>query len=184
MDPTTDLAAARLSRFLEEEPVLWLSTVGEDGAPHLVPTWFAWDGESVVIVSKPGARKVRDVAANPRVMVALGDAEDDFDVGMLEADAELLSAPTPADLPRGFAAKYGDRIAGLGLTLAQFARIYPSQIRLTPVRALGWHGRTTPASVFEASTTVARHRRVSIAEPWRATLRELFGEPIGRLTPI
>ena len=41
MDTDTDLAAARVDRFLREEPVVWLSTVRPDGAPHLVPTWFA-----------------------------------------------------------------------------------------------------------------------------------------------
>lgn len=47
MDTANDLADARLARFLAEEPVIWLSTVRPDGAPHLVPTWFAWDGETL-----------------------------------------------------------------------------------------------------------------------------------------
>jgi PPOX class probable F420-dependent enzyme len=84
---TTELAAARLTRFLEEEPVVWLSTVCADGAPHLVPTWFTWDGEALTILSKPSARKVQNLEAEPRAMLALGDAEDDFDVGMFEAIA-------------------------------------------------------------------------------------------------
>ena len=87
---TTDLAAARVRRFLETEPVIWLSTIRTDGAPHLVPTWFVWDDEAIVIVSKPGAVKVRNLRADPRAMLALGDAEADFDVGLLEATAEIL----------------------------------------------------------------------------------------------
>lgn len=180
MDRTTDLAAARVTDFLEREPVLWLSTVGSDGAPCLVPTWFAWDGEAIVVLSKPGARKVRNVAEDPRVMIALGDADEDFDVAMLQARAELLPTPTPADLPPGFAAKYADRIAGLGLTHAQFAATYAQVIRIVPTRALGWHGRSTPASVTQAAAVVAAHGRASIMEPWRAALRGLFGEPMGR----
>jgi predicted pyridoxine 5'-phosphate oxidase superfamily flavin-nucleotide-binding protein len=42
MDSTA--AALRVERFLETEPVIWLSSIRPDGAPHLVPTWFAWDG--------------------------------------------------------------------------------------------------------------------------------------------
>ncbi|HEU0236577.1 MAG TPA: pyridoxamine 5'-phosphate oxidase family protein, partial [Candidatus Limnocylindrales bacterium] len=72
--------AARIDRLLREEPVVWLSTVREDGRPHLVPVWFSWDGERLVVASKPDAIKVRNVRANPQVMVALGEAEDDFDV--------------------------------------------------------------------------------------------------------
>ncbi|MEX2182958.1 MAG: pyridoxamine 5'-phosphate oxidase family protein [Chloroflexota bacterium] len=90
----TDLAAARVRRFLETEPVIWLSTIRADGAPHLVPTWFAWDGETVVMMSKPGAQKVRNLRANASAMLAVGDAEDDFDVGLLEARVELIFRPT------------------------------------------------------------------------------------------
>lgn len=182
MDPTTDLAAARLIRFLEQEPVLWLSSVRENGAPHLVPTWFVWDGATIVVVSKPGARKVRNVAADPRVMLALGDAEDDFDVGMLEAVATIDDEPTPLTLPAGFAAKYATRIAELGMTVAQFARVYSRVIRLTPVRALGWHGRMNPTSMAAAAQQIAARGATSIAEPRRAPagLRSWFGEPLAR----
>jgi PPOX class probable F420-dependent enzyme len=152
MDSPT-LAALRVQRFLETEPVVWLSSIrGRDGAPHLVPTWFAWDGESIVIRSKPDACKVRNLKRDPRAMLALGDAEDDFDVGLLEARAEILEH---ADLPAGFLAKYAERIAGLGLTPAEFAATYSATIRLTPARALGWHGRSTPRSMLEAARRFA-----------------------------
>ena len=180
MDPTHDLATTRLIRFLEREPVIWLSTVGEDGAPHLVPTWFVWDGERITIVSKPGARKARDIAAEPRVMLAMGDADDDFDVGLLRAHGAIDAAPTPLGLPTGFNEKYGERIAGLGLTPAQFARTYPLVIRLRPVKALGWHGRTTPASVRAAAAALAARRATTLAEPIGLAIRGLLGEPMAR----
>ena len=81
----TPLATARIVRFLEREPVVWLSTVRPDGQPHLVPTWFWWDGEALLVFSKPDARKVRNLRANPSVMLALGDAEEDFDIGLIES---------------------------------------------------------------------------------------------------
>lgn len=180
MDTTNDLADARLARFLAEEPVIWLSTVRPDGTPHLVPTWFAWDGATVEMMSKPGAQKVRNLRANACAMLALGDAEDDFDVGLLEARAELIE--DAEDLSPAFAAKYGDRIATLGLTPERFAAIYPLTIRLTPTRSLGWHGRSEPASLAEAARRVAAARPVSIDEPApaRSTLRTWLGEPLAR----
>lgn len=174
---TTDLAAARVRRFLETEPVIWLSSTRADGAPHLVPTWFAWDGEAIVIVSKPGAVKVRNLRADPRAMLALGDAEADFDVGLLEARAELLTESTPLDLPAGFGAKYADRIAALGLTPARFASTYSQVIRLVPVKALAWHGRTTPPSVLSAARRVGATGAASMGEPRRGP-REWLGEPL------
>ena len=152
MDSTT-LAAQRVRSFLEREPVVWLSTSRPDGAPHLVPTWFAWDGETIVIRSKPEARKVRNLRHDPRAMLALGDAEDDFDVGLLEARAAVEDDET--DLPAAFIAKYGERIVALGSTPAEFAATYSATIRLTPARALGWHGRSRPRSLIEAARELA-----------------------------
>lgn len=161
MDSTA--AALRVERFLETEPVIWLSSTRPDGAPHLVPTWFAWDGEAIIIRSKPHAKKVRNLALDPRAMVALGDAEDDFDVGLLEARAEVTfdadAAHPGAPLPPTFLAKYRERIADLGLSPAEFASTYSATIRLTPARALGWHGRSTPGSWWDAV------RRLSFGRP-------------------
>jgi PPOX class probable F420-dependent enzyme len=148
---TSAIAELRLQRFLETEPVIWLSTTSVDGAPYLVPTWFAWDGTTIVIRSKPGARKVRNLRHDPRTMVALGDAEDDFDVGLLRATADVdVPSKAPA-LPAAFLLKYGTRIAELGLTPAEFAATYSATIRLTPERALGWHGRSIPGSFVAAA---------------------------------
>ena len=88
-----------------------MSTVRPDGTPHLVPIWFWWDGEAMLVFAKPDAQKVRNLRANPSVMLALGDAEDDFDVGLLEGRAELLDRPTSEVLPAGHLAKYAAQLA-------------------------------------------------------------------------
>ena len=103
---TTTLATARIHGFLEREPVVWLSAVRPDGGPHLVPIWFWWDGEALFVFSKPGAQKVRNLRINPMVMLALGDAEDDFDVGLIEGRAALVDRPTRDVLPAAHLAKY------------------------------------------------------------------------------
>jgi len=180
MDTTTDLAAARVDRFLREEPVVWLSTVRPDGAPHLVPTWFAWDGATIEIRSKPGAQKVRNLRTDGRAMLAIGDAEADFDVSLLEAGASLEQE---RPLSPTFVAKYAARIESLGLTQAQFATTYSLTIRLTPTKALGWHGRSQPPSIVAAARRVAASGRASLSEPStgaRPGLREWLGEPLAR----
>lgn len=150
---STAVATHRVRSFLEREPVVWLSTSRPNGAPHLVPTWFAWDGETILIRSKPEARKVRNLRHDPRAMLALGDPEDDFDVGLLEARAEVDAGER--DLPDAFIAKYGDRIAALGSTPAEFASTYSATILLRPARALGWHGRSQPRSLIDAARELA-----------------------------
>jgi PPOX class probable F420-dependent enzyme len=171
---TTSLAATRIVRFLEQEPVVWLSTVRPDGNPHLVPIWFWWDGEAILVFSKPDAQKVRNLRAYPSVMLALGDAEDDFDVGLLEGCAELLDQPTAEILPARHLAKYTTQLAAIGLTPEAYAATYSQAIRIVPSGFLRWHGRTTPRSVRLAGAPA-----VSIDEPRRAE----DGEPIGRRRP-
>ena len=98
---------------LEHEPVVWLSTTRPDGGPHVVPLWFVWDGRSIVAFSKPDAQKVRNLRADPRVMVAVGRADASFDVELIEAVAELHDAP--ALLPEEFVRKYASRAAEAGV---------------------------------------------------------------------
>ena len=150
----------RTRRFLSEEPVIWLSTVREDGLPHLVPVWFWWDGESVLVYSKPHAVKVRALRANPRAMIALGEPDDDFDVAMVEATAELLEQAPP--VPAGFFAKYAARMPAGRLDPETFRATYTQAIRLTPTRWLAWHGRA-PRSVERpvATTPYIAARRAS-----------------------
>ena len=146
MDVVDAASAARLSRLLDAEPIVWLSTVRPDGTPHIVPIWFSWDGESVVIASKPHAKKVANLRSNPRVMLALGEPEDDFDVGLLEGVAEILDEPAADVLPADHLRKYRDQMASIGLTRDEFLATYSLVIRVRPTRFLPWHGRTMPAS--------------------------------------
>ena len=152
--------ARRIDRLLRAEPVLWLSSVRPDGRPHLVPIWFSWDGHHILVASKPNAQKIRNLRANPTVMLALGEAEDDFDVGLLEGRAELLDRPSSAVLPAGHLAKYTARMAAIGLSQEEFLATYSQVIRITPTRFLPWHGRTLPAS---AMTVAPLDRRLAAA---------------------
>src|SRR5215212_8751772 len=158
----THLAATRIVRFLEHEPVVWVSTVRPDGTPHLVPIWFWWDGQALLVFSKPNAQKIRNLRVNPSVMLALGDAEEDFDVGLIRGRAELLATPTVDVLPAAFLAKYSSRIATLDVTATEFAGTYSQVVRIVPDVFLGWHGRTTPRSA-----RIAGAPAISIDEPRR-----------------
>jgi PPOX class probable F420-dependent enzyme len=142
---------ARVQPMLAGEPVVWLSTVRPDGLPHLVPTWFWWDGEAMLVFSKPDAVKVRNLRANPRLMVALGHPEEDFSVGLIEAQAQLQ--PRRAEVPNAFFAKYADQLQASGMDADMYRETYTQVIRIVPTRYLAWHGRSE------------RHDRVARPEP-------------------
>ena len=132
---------ASVAEALERDPVAWLSSVREDGRPHLVPVWFHWDGERMVAFSKPHARKVANLRQEPRVMLAIGTPGLDFDVELIEADAELPSACAADVMPPGFGAKYAELLRRAGLSVQRFAEVYSQPIVLRPTRFLGYGGR-------------------------------------------
>lgn len=44
-----------------------------DGSPRVVPIWFHWTGEHVVLGSPPKAPKLKALAADPRVALTIDD---------------------------------------------------------------------------------------------------------------
>jgi PPOX class probable F420-dependent enzyme len=153
-DPTRGQTLARVRPMLAEERVVWLSTVRPDGTPHLVPTWFWWDGEALLVFSKPGATKVRNLRTNPRLMVAVGNPEDDFSVGLIEAEASCLDEPVR--VPDGFFAKYASELGPGRLDPDTFRALYTQAIRIVPTRYLAWHGR---GAAHDAPAIAARTAR-------------------------
>ena len=144
--------AARIDGLLCTEETVWLSTASTDGTPHLVPIWFSWDGERLFVASKPQAKKVRNLRQNPRLMLALGEPDDDFDVGLVEAEAELPEVCTAEVVPPGHLDKYARRMAAIGLTPDEFVATYSQPILIRPTRFLPWHGRSVPASATRRSS--------------------------------
>jgi PPOX class probable F420-dependent enzyme len=131
-----------LDRRIRSESVVWLTTVSADGRPHVVPVWFDWDGETFLVFTKPEAKKARNIRLNAAVMLALGDPRSDFDVLLIEADAESLAAPSSEIAPMAFFDRYAAWMAAIGLSRSEFLTTYSLALRIRPTRYLGWSGRT------------------------------------------
>ena len=132
---------ARVRRFLETEPVVWMATVRPNGRPHIVPVWFWWHSSELWLFSKPDSVKVNNLRTDPHLMLAIGDAERDFDVGLVEACAEVLAKAVPVPAP--MFDKYAAWMSEIGLDRATFIATYSQAIRIVPTQFLQWHGRTT-----------------------------------------
>jgi len=130
---------AHIDERLRKEIMIWLSTVRPDGHPHLVPVWFLWDGETILIFSQPKTQKVRNLQHNLNVMLALDTARLGGDIVMIEGKAELLKEPTTAIMSPEYAEKYKERMARLRMNPEAMARDYSVTIRITPTKFLG-HG--------------------------------------------
>jgi PPOX class probable F420-dependent enzyme len=163
-DPSAEATARRVLPMLEDERVVWLSTVGEDGCPHLVPTWFWWDGEDLLLWSKPNAVKVRNVRANPRLMIAVGHPDEDFAVGLIEATAALDDAP----VPDAFFAKYAADLGEAALDPDGYRALYTQAVRVTPTRFVPWHGRSSRHDAPARPAATRRGRTFAPMADWLA----------------
>ena len=65
MDLKTEFGQ-RVNRRLETEQIIWLTTMGGDDTPQPRPVWFLWDGETMLIYSRPNTAKLRHIASNPK----------------------------------------------------------------------------------------------------------------------
>ena len=129
---------ARADARLRTDEVAWLVTVAADGTPVPTPVWFMWDGEAIVVYSQRDKPKLRHIAANPRVALALRTDELGDEITVITGDAVVdATAPSAADFP-GYAEKYGALIARLGADPASFAAEYAIPVRITPTRLRQW----------------------------------------------
>ncbi|OGO66341.1 MAG: hypothetical protein A2030_08985 [Chloroflexi bacterium RBG_19FT_COMBO_50_10] len=79
------------------EPVLarLATTNPKTMQPHVVPVWFAWDGEYVWISSFVSTRKIRELKHNPRGAVLIESKQEGskLQAVLLEGSVELVTQP-------------------------------------------------------------------------------------------
>ena len=133
---------AQVDARIRAEPIVWLTTMAPTGRPCVVPTWFSWDGWAFRIFTKPTARKLRNIACNPHVMLALGDPHADFDVVLVEGEACAEAPATAAETVDGHLARYRLQLSAIGLDCDGYVRTHSASMRIEPTRVLGWSGRS------------------------------------------
>src|SRR5690242_4125158 len=89
----SDPRQAHTAERLRAEEILWLASVRPDGRPHLVPVWFLWEGETILLFSKPENQKIRNLRQNPAVSVSLDSTKQGDDVTVLEGVAAVIDDP-------------------------------------------------------------------------------------------
>jgi PPOX class probable F420-dependent enzyme len=129
----------KVKRHLQQEYVVWLTTISSDLSPQPRPVWFIWDGASFLIFSQSHAHKVQHIAAHPQVALHFNtDETGDKDVIILVGKAVIDPAVPPAHKVRAYLRKYRTGIEELGMTPEQFSREYSVAIRVTPTTLRGW----------------------------------------------
>jgi PPOX class probable F420-dependent enzyme len=75
---------------LERSHNYWVATSGPDGSPHLAAVWGVWLDEAFWFSTGGRSRKARNLAADPRCVVAPEDAGDSV---VLEGTAKRVTDP-------------------------------------------------------------------------------------------
>jgi PPOX class probable F420-dependent enzyme len=137
LDGTTEFGQ-RATRRLHEAIIGWLTTVSPAGMPQPIPVWFLWDGgSSVLLYSRPGKRKLENLAANPKVSLNLDSDGIEADVVVCWGEIRV-SDDAPANEVPEYVAKYAERIDALGWTPESFAADFSVPLRIEVSRIHGW----------------------------------------------
>ena len=126
-----------MRQFLDEPRFAVLATINPDGSPQQTVMWFQLDGDELVMNTKRGRRKDRNLVRDPRISVCVEDGYRYLTVtGALTIDEE----PT-----RGQASirRLAERYVGPEQAAEQVASQYAQQERVTlrlRIEAVDAHG--------------------------------------------
>ena len=126
-------------QYLENQYVIWLTTVDSTLAPQPRPVWFIWENDSFLIFSKPNTHKVSHIEKNPRVALHFNtDETGDKHVIIFTGEASIDVDCLPAHEVPAYLEKYQSGIIELDMTPEGFSEEYSRAIRIKPTNVRGW----------------------------------------------
>lgn len=128
----------RALRRLKKERIVWLTTVDAQGRPQPRPVWFHWNGDDVLIFSRPRTGKVRQLAGNPHASLHFNADEHGNDVLVFLGDARLGAEPVDPQRRKAYLRKYRGGIEELGDTPDSFLASYSVPIFVRPTALRGF----------------------------------------------
>jgi PPOX class probable F420-dependent enzyme len=127
----------KFAERLQEDIVIWLTTVGADGTPQPNPVWFIWDGESFLTYNRPDAHRIAHIRDRPRVSLNFDGNRKGGNILVITGDARPAPDAPPPDQQPAYLDKYRDRMIRVWGTPKKFAEEYPVPIRIHPTRFRG-----------------------------------------------
>ena len=136
IDLTTEFGR-RVVRRLEEERLIWLTTVDSKGVPQPRPVWFLWDGQRFLIYSRPHTFKLKHIARNPQVALHLDGDGLGGNIMVFTGEASLAPDAPPANEVPAYVQRYQPGFARIGMSAEEFAKSYSIAMRITPTSLRG-----------------------------------------------
>jgi PPOX class probable F420-dependent enzyme len=79
--------------FLQERRFAVLATINKDGTPQLTTMWYLLEGDTIVMNTKAGRTKERNMRRDPRISVCF---EDGYSYLTVSGTVEMIDDPTIA----------------------------------------------------------------------------------------
>jgi nitroimidazol reductase NimA-like FMN-containing flavoprotein (pyridoxamine 5'-phosphate oxidase superfamily) len=106
---------SNVDRRLRSMREIWIATVSPHGRPDATPVWFWWDGATVYFTCAAVARKARNIAHQPEVVLLNGDGTDPI---IVKGRAERVTDRGDLDaVDRAYRDKYVDPHSGAEATI-------------------------------------------------------------------
>ncbi|WP_405167301.1 TIGR03667 family PPOX class F420-dependent oxidoreductase [Nocardia sp. NBC_01499] len=137
VDPSTPFGA-KVAERLDNEPVIWLTTVGATGTPQPNPVWFQWRDDEFLLFSEPNQAKLRNLLRNPRVSLNFNSTEWGSEVAVFTGTARIDDVAVSPDEIATYTTKYTKGLQDIELTAEQFFAKYSTVVRIRPDRLRGF----------------------------------------------
>ena len=133
-----------MARFLEEQRVANIATIGPNGTPHLVAMWYALVDGQVWFETKGKSQKVQNLRRDPRIscLVEAGHTYDTLRGVELEGTAEIVEDPERIwDVGVSVWERYNGPYTGETKPLVEFMLHKRVAVKITPTRVRTWDHR-------------------------------------------
>ncbi len=137
-DPATPFGA-RVARRLQNDHLIWLTTVDTKGMPQPTPVWFLWEEASstMLIYSRADAKRLGHLQHNPRVALNFDGDGSGGDIIVITGEAFVSSDDPRADQLPIYVEKYRALITRIQMTPETFANVYSVPLRVRPITLRG-----------------------------------------------
>ena len=139
------MSAEERDAFLGSQRTVRVASVGGDGAPHVTPLWFVWDGEHLWLNSIVRAQRHVNLLRDARVAVVVDAGDQYFELrgvelsGRAEQIGESPRTGAPDAALQRVEQLFAEKYIGPGASFAHDGR--HAWVRITPEREYTWDFR-------------------------------------------
>ena len=88
--PSVTTLSEKAHAFLNEKRFAVLATINSDGTPQLTTMWYLLEGDTIVMNTKAGRIKERNMRRDPRIAICV---EDGYNYVTISGTVEMIDDP-------------------------------------------------------------------------------------------